>query len=806
MTPKEIIAEALVPNTHSVLVLGTFESRVTLYAQQVRALNLVDAIMAEDLVRKNGRVAIIGGGAAGVTAAVALAKVASQLAGIDLFERHANILELQRNSTRYLHPHFYDWPETGSQATDAGLPIMNWQAGPAGEVAETLRAQFDATTHSSILKFNPDQYVSELLPGALATVRVVVPDGSALRKIYDVVILAIGFGLEAYLDGDTSSYWTPTPLSAPILTQVPNPVLFISGNGDGGLVDFMMAAFNGLKHQAVCELLMALDLGPALAELRTIEQEAWADGADVDLLAAYRGRLRPLLPPQVWAEIQQQLRPNVRITLHTNEPRLLKRTTALHNRLGTFLILEADANMDRHAITVSVGTAFSGGVVPVRNEVQLSGHAPFIPFRRFLRLGPDSKPNLAPFAKLLEHYPGATKAPSSAIKPASPTLSLSARDRFAPYAMTPAAATPVPAKPVALADDSRWFTLGSIGPDQLTWSGDLAFDSVEQLWAGNRGLRIYAQMPAAAATELMPVIARIGAHVPSIIIHAKDQHGWRVGLAALCARRALPGPEVAVRCIVEAWADPPTMDPGLPIAVATIHDTLQSRLDAEVLRQLHDEVYEILGPPAADTGWPIEPALRHRLWIAWQAWYTTLSTNPIACRRFLRLLASEDDRVDSTDNDLIRVGPKSVGPYLTKPVIFGLAFAACSGHALVPATQHPGNMIHNALTGHTCGVSWIKGRELGPRCVSEQAWRAGVILLSRLREAFQVMEGDTRFDKSVSDAPAVGTMSPVEEPLIIGADEVFLDALEAGEQSVRDYLHSLFRRRLEVSRRTLEEA
>jgi hypothetical protein len=54
---------------------------------------------------------------------------------------------------------------------------MNWQPGPADEVAERLRAQFDATIHSSILKFHPDQHVSELIPGGLGSVRAVILDG-----------------------------------------------------------------------------------------------------------------------------------------------------------------------------------------------------------------------------------------------------------------------------------------------------------------------------------------------------------------------------------------------------------------------------------------------------------------------------------------------------------------------------------------------------------------------------------------------------------------------------------------------------
>jgi hypothetical protein len=348
-------------------------------------------------------------------------------------------------------------------------------------------------------------------------------------------------------------------------------------------------------------------------------------------------------------------------------------------------------------------------------------------------------------------------------------------------------------------------TLAANGLGQFIWSGDLGLETVNQLWIANCGVEIYSEMGAADASTLMPVIARLGAHAHTFTIYTRDVRGWRTGMDTLCAKRELPGPDISVRCAIEEWIDPPAIARGAAVVNADIGNEIQPRLDAEVLRQLREALYETLGPPAVDMGWPIQPLLRQKLWTTWEGWHAMLTADPTACRRFLRLLATADDRIYSGDADLIRVGPKIVRPFLTKPAIFGLAFAACSGHALAPAIKHPGNVVHEALTGHACGVGWIRGRELGPRCASEQAWTTGIVLLSQLREAFQVIEGDARFDRRISDAPIVGTISPGEEPLIIGADEVFIGALEAGEEPVRDYLQSIFRRRSEVLRHTLEE-
>ena len=96
MTPEQIVKGARIPGTQSILVLGVFEKRVTVYAQQVRALNLVDAMLSKNFVRsQGGRVAIIGGGAAGITAAVALSRTSPKLDKLDVSERSSSILALR---------------------------------------------------------------------------------------------------------------------------------------------------------------------------------------------------------------------------------------------------------------------------------------------------------------------------------------------------------------------------------------------------------------------------------------------------------------------------------------------------------------------------------------------------------------------------------------------------------------------------------------------------------------------------------------------------------------------------------------
>lgn len=802
MTADEIIAESLVPGTHSVLVLGSFERRVTVYAQQVRALNLVDAILSQGLLQQTGSVAIVGGGACGVTAAVGLARAAPQLKVLDLFERRQNVLELQHHSNRYLHPHFYDWPNAGSDDPDAGLPLMNWTAGSAGDVAAALRRQFDQARRSSILTFQPEMEVTGLNPSATSSVRVIVPGASTLGKIYDVVILAIGFGLEAFLDGDTPSYWSPSQMAGALLTNQTEPLIFVSGNGDGGLVDFLMVAFNAMTHQAICELILGLDLGPALAVLQQIEQEVWAAGGENgDLLALYRDRVHHLVPQPVWQTIIHALRPHVRIHFHTKEAQLFRRTTALHNRVAAFLVIEADQVISRNLIQVTTNVEFAGDV-PMTGEITLQGAPPFTPYRRFLRFGADSGLNLKPFEAILATFPNRSRA--SATRPEAPQLTATARARFEAVATVGTSAETLPgAASQTGPGEVNHILIRSTG-SEIEWLSEISPEEGEGFWNGNRALVVHTEVSAADAGPLVAAIARIGAHAPNFIVHARDVHGWQAAMSALCAAKELPGPDLAMSYVVHEWAEVPPLNLRGSASASRIAGAVHAALDNEMLRRLRGALHDILGPASIEMGWPIEAALKGRLWVQWEEWHAALLADAAMSKRFLLLLATEKDYASIQDGFLVRIGPKVLRPYLTKPALFGLAFSVCSGHTVAPTGAPPGNVATHGITGHTCGVAWIGGRDLGASCAMRQKWSTGVVLLAQLRDAFQLTEGELRFDRAADDPPRVGTVLLVEEPLVIGADEAFVAALEAGEQGVQDYLQSIFTRRSETARAGLE--
>ncbi len=122
-------------------VLGVFDAKVTIYSQQVRALNLVYSLHETNRLKKDTSVAIIGAGIAGLTAAAGAACLGAK---VTLFEKSSRPFALIGNSTkRWLHPHVYEWPMEDPDLPhpldpNAGLPIMNWKSGSVADVRAQL--------------------------------------------------------------------------------------------------------------------------------------------------------------------------------------------------------------------------------------------------------------------------------------------------------------------------------------------------------------------------------------------------------------------------------------------------------------------------------------------------------------------------------------------------------------------------------------------------------------------------------------------------------------------------------------------
>jgi ankyrin repeat protein len=437
--PDANLCPGQVPGT-SIFFLGCFDTRVTVLSQQRRALNLVDAILTANVIRPRGRVAIVGGGASGVTAAAAFAVAAPDLQAIHLYERTAHLLHLQRGSDRHLHPHIYDWPLPGSTEFSAGLPILNWKAGTAGEFATQIMEEFKTINASSRnLSVFTNRFVNAIEPGDKAGCRLRVKDAPSEGGYYDAAIIAIGYGYERAIEGENKSYWTPSPLPGPLKPD-PRPVLFVSGNGDGGLVDFTMAAFNRMTHTEIVKLIVNYEgLGGTEEKLLEIEERAWSRPARaVDIFEEYWNLD---LPAHLLLDVHERLRLDADIWLHTREPQLFRRDTAILSRFSAFLAIAAARNVRHDSIKYRVNCDFVGS--PLQGPVDI-GESLFTPMQRFLRFGPLREENMQVFDALRKRYEDVfPPATSSEFKPATPDLTVSAAERFScqPAAAVPAGST-----------------------------------------------------------------------------------------------------------------------------------------------------------------------------------------------------------------------------------------------------------------------------------------------------------------------------------------------------------------------------
>ena len=276
-------------------LVGCFDTGVTVYSQQVRALNLVYS-MVEDEIFASGisgygtgelkRVAIVGAGFAGLTAAAALLRKWAHVS-ITLFEQRDALLPLQHGSdTRWLHPHIYDWPNEGSDTNAAMLPVLNWVAARASDVVvQVLAAWSDIVSGADDVRLTlycncRHLQVSEPVAAGGLEIEWVGErrnkvngtidnsfSGPALgqKSVFDTVILTTGFGLERE---STLSYWRNDIVGQPSLDR-PKQLYVVSGQGDGAAIDLLRIRISQYRQDRVLSEIFH-DCDNLLRELRVL--------------------------------------------------------------------------------------------------------------------------------------------------------------------------------------------------------------------------------------------------------------------------------------------------------------------------------------------------------------------------------------------------------------------------------------------------------------------------------------------------------------------------------------------------------
>ncbi|MFY0527640.1 FAD-dependent oxidoreductase [Archangium gephyra] len=301
---------------------------MTLYSQQVRALNLAFSLFEERRLSRGAEVLVIGAGAAGLTFAAGAAQLGAR---VTVLERLGQVLSTFRgNHTRWLHPHIYEWPRPGAKRDRAELPLMDWSAGTAGDVARKLLTQWhEIQEELNIRVLLHAEYITHVPGGNPPHVFTWnAPKFESGR--FSAVVFAVGFGDEMGIPGaKTPRYWTDDGLHQ----HFPDPGsrFLVSGIGDGGLVDLLRLRLQDFRHEHIVqELLSDSELEPVEQALLDIEEKLHQqEPSSHELLQQYQTLPVPGLIDQ---RIRERLRNDNQTVLNSPEPFPLSAKASILNR------------------------------------------------------------------------------------------------------------------------------------------------------------------------------------------------------------------------------------------------------------------------------------------------------------------------------------------------------------------------------------------------------------------------------------------------------------------------------------------
>jgi hypothetical protein len=355
LQPEEILEFMELPKPYrNVYYIGRKAVRVTFLSQQQRAFNLVWAL--RNSKRLGNYVAVVGGGLAGLSAAIAAQQLGAE---VTLFERMPYLMHLQRGCLhRFIHPNIADWPIKGWSDSFTDLPCLNWGADTAARVVENILYQWqevglsrsrgtarvqERLSHEVIaLKHSNDQYILDVYPQL------------PFNKPYDCVILALGFGVERMPDSvPFLSYWDNDNLGRSFLTSTSSRTWLVSGGGDGGLIDAIRLKIQDFDQVRFFQNL--LEDFPLLDRLLEIDREAQElsnkdpDGRNgEDWLLDQQGnyiyeQYRKLeMLPALRKRLEPQIRSDTSVFLNDHCASPMKLTTSIPHRFVIFLLCECE--------------------------------------------------------------------------------------------------------------------------------------------------------------------------------------------------------------------------------------------------------------------------------------------------------------------------------------------------------------------------------------------------------------------------------------------------------------------------------
>jgi hypothetical protein len=818
---QDILDGAVVRDRPNLFVIGCFDRRITFYSQQVRALSLVYALKELGYLNANPRIAVVGGGAAGVSAAAAAALVSKSQ--VVLFETAAELLPLQSiTDKRRLDPHIYDWPAHDTIDPIADLPILDWESGNCKDVRNDVLRGFEDIVirvaprlqrrlrhRVTAFSVTPDGYQLDFtnLDGPPPA------PGSEPSEQFHMVFLAVGFGLEPVEPVpsiQSASYWTDAGVPVAEFAARPTPRFFVSGAGDGGLIDFVAAGARNFDHASTIQLISGhpgvVPLRPVILAIDARARAEDARGARFDFMAAYdKELLEPLTNSGLVAAVAQQLRPGVQLTFQTQHAELFDVSTATLNRLAAYLTIKAcegDAQRTfRHLHcgvvaridTLNSATAFAPFWLDCAGEVVAADSV-------IVRRGPSRDSVREPFVEHLVNYEAVHKNWLARHGDATlvPKLSSPARALFKDAARQ--ADIPLAPRLLRLAAHQLPISVQLLREaDRVRWSGAIPAEELVRSWSVRQPFEIILPDGPDVLGPVASAVLRVACHSSNCRLHAAPalwtQHVRALSLESPHAE-GIDMPVILSGNPGGAAQDPIALPPD--ILARRIHRALDTWMLSELNSHLQ-RFFVSNADPGRKINLVVAGDLRAAMAATWADWYASFTDDPSLLNHFMRLMICAVNEKDNFDASQVLVGPTKCSA-IARGSAVALAIAA-AWQTTVPKKDGPGNLVrqrneNSIWTGHGCAADMIDGNDMSLYAGSYM-WQTQFVILV-VKGAIEVSRhAEQPFNQVATDQPALSDTSG-SGPVIMSISRDFSQAVGAGIDALRTLLAAVEARHFEA--------
>ncbi|QQO35365.1 hypothetical protein JJC00_06735 [Bradyrhizobium diazoefficiens] len=652
--------------------VGAFDRRITFYSQQVRALRLAHALSRPGKLKPTDNIAVVGAGAAGVTAALGLALLGND---VSLYDPAASILQLQSASPRLLHPHIYEWPRLGSLDDRSGLPVLDWSANHGGAVCTQLKADFHAAeTRLPNLTFKPGQKLTSLDRVGTRWRLGLTTNGTPSFRQFDHVVLAIGFGDEIPCGAAIPvHYWKQNSTGSAAAEPHSPATYLVSGNGDGGLTDLLNLLIQDFDHVRFTRSFLDYFSDDALRV--TTETACAGVTAGDDLEAAFNTNLLPLFDELgVLDRLSQHLRSDRKVTINSSGPLFAATKAAQLNQVMVFAVLEAAKQVARPVRRSSgqiTDVVLGTGGFQVAGPSVAGGPLTETLEHVILRHGPDRALRYAPAGAYFTAY----RAHATALFAARPDLN---------------------APPILDRETYDFFEKLRIEKLEDHASQQASRASV----ASARATIVLEIDPAGhvpverGSRRLLNIADSCERLTGNVILHLAMPPAKIAGSANLIRLARASGGRIALAAGPDGLSDwqklVPTIN-AVPVAISyypalALNMTgLDEAIDACLLRLLDQRVRIALASYHCDALGPLNPSIASAIEPTWTAWHASLKSDKTLLSAFLRWLANVEQYERSPwDGDHASV------PHLATAVVMMLA--THHGEPLEPAFVDRGNL------------------------------------------------------------------------------------------------------------------